>query len=319
MAVLDSVPLARGEEILLTDHGYGAVRLAADDVARRCGAAVLEVAIPLTATEDEILDRITDAVTPGRTRLAIVDHVTSPTAKLLPVNRLVAELRNRDVLVMIDAAHAPGMLAVAVDRTGADFWLGNLHKWAFAPRPTALLSVAAQHRSSMRPLVVSWEHHHGFPRAQEFAGTLDYTPWLAAPTGVHLMRTLGLERVRTHNGELVRQGQALVADVVAALWTNPSTQTVASAAAHALLQQAQQGALGDPPVSMRLVPLPPGAASDRATAVDLRTRLAVEHGVEVALDVWQGQGFLRLSAQIYNRIDDYDRLGQALQDVLPVA
>jgi isopenicillin-N epimerase len=70
---------------------------------------------------------------------------------------------------------------------------------------------------------------------------------------------------------------------------------------------------------MRLVPLPPGAASDRATAVDLRTRLAVEHGVEVALDVWQGQGFLRLSAQIYNQIDDYDRLGQALQDVLPVA
>ncbi len=271
--------------------------------------------MPLTATDDEILERILDSVTPGRTRLAILDHVTSPTAKLFPVNRLVAELRARGVLVLIDAAHAPGMLAVDVDRTGADFWLGNLHKWAFAPRPTALLAVAPEHRSSMRPLVVSWEHHNGFPRAQEFAGTLDYTPWLAAPTGVHLLRSLGLERVRTHNAELVGQGQALVADAVTALWPTSSSDS----AAHALLQQAHEGALGDPSVSMRLVPLPPGTASDRTAVVALRTRLATEYGVEVALDAWQGQGFLRLSAQIYNRIEDYDRLCHALPMVLSAA
>ena len=138
----------------------------------------------------------------------------------------------------------------------------------------------------MRPVVVSWEQQHGFPRAQEFAGTLDYTPWLAAPAGVHLLRTLGAERIRAHNADLVDEGQRLVAGAVAALWPRSAT----AAPAHALLELAQQGRLGDPPVSMRVVPLPPGVAADRAAAIDLRTRLATEHGVEVALDVWRGQG-----------------------------
>src|SRR5690606_37908993 len=119
---------------------------------------------------------------------------------------LVAELRRREVPVLVDAAHAPGMLDVDVASVGADFWLGNLHKWAFAPRPTALLAVAPEHRTSLRPAVVSWEQPHGFPTAHEFTGTLDYTAWLAAPAGVHLLRTLGAERVRAHNNELAAQG-----------------------------------------------------------------------------------------------------------------
>jgi isopenicillin-N epimerase len=329
-AILNSIPFARGDEILLTDHGYGAVRIAADEVARRCGVTVREVELPLIASDDEVLNRITDAVTPGRTRLVVVDHVTSPTAKLLPVDRIVAELKSRHVLVAVDAAHAPGMLKVDVDGLAADFWLGNLHKWAFAPRPTALLGVAAEHRSSMRPIVVSWEQQHGFPRAQEFAGTLDYTAWLAAPAGVHLLRTLGSEQVRTHNADLVAKGQRLVASTVAAAWPTSSVRgasatrntpairdtSAAGAPTRVLLQAAQDGTLGDPSVSMRLVPLPPGVASDRAAAVDLRTRIA-ELGVEVAMDAWRGQGFLRLSAQVYNRIEDYDRLARVLTLVLP--
>ncbi len=227
----------------------------------------------------------------------------------------MTELHDRDVLVMVDAAHGPGMLPVDVVGTGADFWLGNLHKWAYAPRPTALLAVAAEHRAGMRPLVVSWEQSLGFPRAQEFAGTLDYTPWLAAPAGVHLLRTLDAERVRAHNADLVEEGQRLVAASVAALWPGPAT----AAPARALLELAREGRLGDPPVSMRVVPLPPDVAADRAAAVDLRTRLATEHGVEVALDVWRGLPLLRLSAQIYNQIEDFDRLCRALAAVHPAA
>jgi isopenicillin-N epimerase len=315
MAVLGSVTFGRGQEVLVTDHGYGAVRIAAEQVAGRAGATVREVVVSLTATEDEIVDRVTDSLIPGRTRLAVVDQVSSPTAKLFPADRLVAELRERGVLVMVDAAHGPGMLPVDVAATAADFWLGNLHKWAFAPRPTALLAVADEHRADMRPLVVSWEQQHGFPRAQEFGGTLDYTPWLAAPAGVHLLRTLGAERIRAHNADLIDEGQRLVATAMAALWPRSATATPA----HALLELAQQGRLGDAPVSMRVVPLPPGLAPDRAAATDLRTRLAIEHGVEVALEPWRGQGFLRLSAQVYNRIEDFDRLCRALAAVRPAA
>ncbi len=315
MAVLNSVEIGRGQEILVTDHGYGAVRIAAEQVAGRAGATVREVAVSVTAKEDEILDRLTDAVIPGRTRLAVIDQVASATAKLFPVDQIVAELRDRDVLVMVDAAHGPGMLPVDVAGTAADFWLGNLHKWAYAPRPTALLVVASEQRAGVEPLVVSWEQQHGFPRAQEFAGTLDYTAWLAAPAGVHLLRTLDAERIRAHNADLVDAGQRLVAAAVAALWP----RSAAAVPTRALLELAQEGRLGDRPVSMRLVPLPPGVAADRASAIALRTRLATEHAVEVALDVWRGQGFLRLSAQIYNRVEDYDRLCRALAAVRPTA
>lgn len=317
--VLSSVPLGPGQEILLTDHTYGAVRLAAHEVAARSGATVRVVAVPLGRTDDEVVTRIVEAVRPGQTRLAIVDQVTSPTATLFPVGRLVAELQQRDVLVVVDAAHAPGMLAVDVSGIGADFWLGNLHKWAFAPRPTALLTVAPAHRTTMRSLVVSWEQPQGFPRAQEFAGTLDYTAWLAAPAGLHLLRTLGQQRVRTHNNELAAQGQRLIGDAVAARWAGTGVERdhAVERVREELLEQARAGRLGNGEVSMRLVPLPPGVADDRDSALDLQSRLAREHRIEVALNAWNGLGLLRLSAQIYNQIDDLDRLAVALRALLP--
>jgi isopenicillin-N epimerase len=309
-AVLRSIPLGPGQEVVLTDHGYGAVRLAAEEVAAHAGATVRLVTIPLTGDDDEIVERVVDGVSPGRSRLAVIDHIASPTAKIFPVDRLVTALRARDVPVLVDAAHAPGMLAVDVAATNADFWLGNLHKWAFAPRPSALLAVAPEHRAAMRPLVVSWEQPRGYPMAQEWAGTLDYTSWLAAPTGVHLLRTLGLASVRSHNVDLAAQGQRLVADAVATRWPGP-------AASAPLLDLARHGLLGSRAVSMRLVPLPPAVADDRDGAVALQARLASEHRIEVAVSVWGGTGYLRLSAQIYNQLEDFDRLAHALRAVLP--
>lgn len=310
-AVFGSLDLAAGDEVLLTDHGYGAVRLAADRLCGRIGAVVREVAIPLDAGDDEIVERITGAVRPGRTRFAVIDHVTSPTAKLLPVDRLVPALRDLGVLVLVDAAHAPGMLAVDVDRLDADFWLGNLHKWALTARPTALLAVSEQQRPRMRSVVVSWREPDGFPTAQEFAGTLDYTAWLAAPAGLHLFRALGADRIRRHNNELAAHGQRVAAAALG------GAHRYGAAAAE--LELARTNALGDPRLSMRLVPLPPGVATDRVSAIDLRTRLATEHQVEVALDAWRGRGYLRLSAQLYNRVEDYGRLARALLAVLPAA
>lgn len=304
-AVLRSLSLAEGQEILVTDHAYGAVRLAAEDLAGRAGAIVRTVAVPLLADDDEIVTRVVQAVRPGRTRLAVIDHVASATAKLFPVDRLTAQLKDRGVAVLVDAAHAPGMLAVDVAASGADFWFGNLHKWAFAPRATALLSVALEHRQTMRPLVVSWEHLRGFPQAQEWAGTLDYTAWLAAPTGLHLLRTLGLDRVRTYNAALVAQGQRLVAETIRGL--APSTD---------VLDAAATGELGSGEVSMRVVALPSGIASDLAGAIELRARLAREHQIEVGVSAWNGIGLLRLSAQVYNRVDDYERLSRALRRML---
>jgi isopenicillin-N epimerase len=137
---------------------------------------------------------------------------------------------------------------------------------------------------------VSWEQAAGFPGAVEFGGTLDYTAWLAAPTGVHLLRTLGPDRLRQHNASLAEYGQRVVA---AALGLDPAQLPDRSS-----------------PVSMRLIPLP--ARLDEAAARELHRRLAAEHRIEVALTAWPGGRGLRVSAQIYNQPADYDRLADAV-------
>ena len=292
---LGSFPLAEGEEILLTDHGYGTTLFAAQRRAARTGAVIREVDLPLGAADDEMVELILAAVRPGRTRLAVVDHVSSPTARLLPVARIVAALRARGVAVLVDGAHAAGMLPVDLAAIGADFWVGNLHKWAFTPRPTAALVVAPEHRTRIEPLIVSWEQPAGFPAAVEFAGTLDYTAWLAAPTGIHVLRTLGPDRVRRHNSELADYAQLTVA---AAVRADPAELTRSE------------------PVSMRIVPLPPGVADTVSAADGLRDRLSAEHGCEVAVNAWRGRGYLRISAQVYNTKADVDRLAKACETIL---
>ncbi len=228
--------------------------------------------------------------------MLIVDQITSPTATLLPVARIAAAMREYGVPVFVDGAHAPGMLPLDVASLGADFWVGNLHKWAFAPRPTAAFVVAPAWREAIIPLTTSWHEPDGFPAAVEFAGTLDYTTWLAAPTGVHVLRTLGVDRVRQHNLDLVDYGQRVVG---AAFGLDPA-----------------QLPIGGAPVSMRLVPIPLDRL-DKSAATELHDRLAAQFRCEVALGVWPHGLALRVSAQIYNRPADYDRLAAAVTKILP--
>jgi isopenicillin-N epimerase len=193
--------------------------------------------------------------------------------------------------VFVDAAHAPGLLDTPVAEIGADFWLGNLHKWAYAPRGTALLAVAPAWRDRVRPLVVSWQQPKGFPANVEVAGARDYTSWLAAPAGLYVLRTLGIEAVLAHNVALAAYGQRVVAD-----------------------------ALGVEPVEsglpMSVVPLPRGVAADPESATALRKQISDELATEVAVNAWRGQGLLRLSAQVYNRPEEYEKLAGALPGLL---
>jgi isopenicillin-N epimerase len=295
--VLNSVPTGPGDEIVMTDHGYGAVTLAVDRTCRATGATPRTVHLPLHATDVEAVEAIRTALRPGRTRLLIVDEVTSPTARLLPMAALVAAAREVGVPVFVDAAHAPGMLPVEVAALDADFWVGNLHKWAYAPRGAAALCVAPRWRDRVEPLVVSWEQPGGFPRAVEWQGTLDYTPYLAAPDGLATLHAFGLETVRGHNAALAAYGQWVIGE---ALGLDPETLTEP----------------GGPTVSMRLLPLPDGLATDEAAARVLRLRIADELAAEVAIACWAGRGFLRLSAQVYNRADEYERLAERLPALL---
>lgn len=295
--VLQSMRLQPRDEVLLTDHGYGANTLAVKRQCRRDGATSRTVAIPLSASGGEVMSRINDALRPGKTRLLIIDQITSPTARVLPVAEIVAAARRHDIAVLVDAAHAPGMLPLEVDRIGADFWVGNFHKWAFAPRGTALLAVAPAWRRKIEPVVVSWEQEAGFPLCVEWHGTVDYSGWLAAPTGVFTLRTLGVDAVREHNAALAAYGQRVVGEALG-------------------LAPADLPQPGHPLLAMRILPLPAGVGTTSAEASALRQRIADKLGAEVALNAWGGRGWLRLSAQVYNRAEEYDRLAERLPEVV---
>ncbi|MGH3416443.1 MAG: aminotransferase class V-fold PLP-dependent enzyme [Actinocrinis sp.] len=296
--VLAVFPLAAGDEVLVTDHGYGAVLVGAQKAAARVGASVLSVGIPLAAADDEIVDALLAAVTP-RTRLLVIDQVASATARRFPVERICTLMRSRGVAVLVDAAHAPGLLPVQLDAFRPDFWVGNFHKWPCAPRATAGLYVAEQWRHLIGSFPVSWREDEGFPHSFLLPGTADSSAWLAAPAALRFFERLGWDAVRARNGALAAYGQRVIAD---ALGADLSAMPVDFA----------DDGVGMP---MRLVPLA-GLAPDKAAADAIRDRIADEFAIESVINVWGGQVMLRISAQLYNHQDEYERLGAALRAVL---
>ncbi len=292
--VLASFPIEAGDRVLLTDHSYGAVAIAAQRFVPERGGVLDTVAVPLAADDAEVVERVLAAVV-DRTRLVVLDHITSPTARRLPVEQLIPALQDRDIAVLVDGAHAPGMIEVRLDDLGADFYVGNLHKWVCAPRGTAVLHVAPRWRSRVRPLVASWGEADGFPAAFDETGTEDATAWLSAPRALRALQHLGLERLRAHNVALVGWGQRLVAN---ALGLSPADLSVPTS------------------LSMALVPLPAGVASSTESALALQTRLGEESSVEVTVVSWGGQGLLRVSAQAYNCPGDFHRLADELPALL---
>lgn len=295
--VLQSLGLRPGDEVLTTDHGYGAVGLSVDRECRRTGATHRTLHVPLTATAEQVVQLVRAGLRPGRTKLLVVDQLTSATARLFPAAAIVGAAHEHEVPVLVDAAHAPGMLPTPVGDIGADFWVGNLHKWGYAPRGTAVLVVAPSWRDRMEPLVVSWEQGTGFPGNVEWQATLDYTSWLAAPAGVWTLRSLGVDRVRAHDAALAAYGQRVVGD---ALGVAP----------------ADLPDPGGPTVAMRVVPLPAGLAATFDDARALRSRIAEELSTEVAVMSWNDRGWLRLCGQVYNAPHEYERLAARLPALL---
>jgi isopenicillin-N epimerase len=284
--------LQPGDEILVNDHTYPGVRVALERFSRRTGAVVRMVHVPLDASQASIVDLLLDGVRPN-TRLTIVDQIPAATAKLFPVAAIVDAMRAVGVPVMIDAAHVPGMLDADVDTVGADFWVGNFHKWGLAPRATALLCVAPRWRDHIMPLVASYLDPEGYPRSIEHQGTRDVTPWLAAPSALDLLDALGPERVRDYNVAIAAEAQA----------------AVGSALGISSLPFSGAG------VSMRVIPLPVRLPDEPAAAA-LRARIATELRVETNVNPFDGGALLRVSGQIYVSSADVERLASGLPRLL---
>ena len=204
-AVLRSLDLRAGDEVLLHDHAYGGIVRAAGHIAHDRGASITTFAMPFpTDSPDRMVDALDAAITPN-TRVAVLDHVTSETALVLPLAAMARRCRERGVAVLVDGAHAPGAIDIDLESLAVDWYVGNLHKWAFAPRACGVLWAAPERRTGLHPAVISWGLTSNDWLAEfDWTGTRDPSPWLAAPAAIAFMRNrLGIDAMRTYNHGLV--------------------------------------------------------------------------------------------------------------------
>lgn len=308
-AVLRSLDLDRHDELLVTTHEYNASRNALDHVASLVGAKVVVVDIPFPIeSPDVVIDRVLAAVT-ERTRLLLIDHITSQTALILPVERLVAEMRARGIDTLIDGAHAPGMIPLDVRAVGAAYYTGNFHKWVCAPKGAGFLYVARNRRATIRPTIIS--HGANATRTDrsryllefDWTGTYDPTAWLCVPEALRFIPSLvegGWPEVMRRNHELALRARDLLCERLGIAHPAPDTM------------------LG----SMAAFPLPDGNSPDASALYGgdaLQDLLLDKYAIEVPLMPWPHppKRLLRVSAQLYNGIEDYERLAEALLNEIP--
>jgi isopenicillin-N epimerase len=311
--------LCIGDELLTTSHEYPAcvnnLRHIASMISGK--AVVAELPFPI-ASEEQIVEAVLRAVTP-KTRVALVSHVTSQTGLVLPITRLVSELEGRGVMVIVDGAHAPGMVDVDIAGIGASFYTFNCHKWMCAPKGAAMLHVRPDRQKGFRPMVLSNMAEKPIPGRKhmltefDYVGTQDVSAWLTVPAALAAMEAMvgvgvevggGWDEVRRQNRELVLRGRDLVCRALG----------IAPPAPDAMLG------------SMSTIVLPRHA---EAVEARLRARPTKYHDAlqdellaryRIQVPVWGLAGkperFIRISAQLYNTVEQYDYLARALRDAL---
>jgi isopenicillin-N epimerase len=293
--VLRSLSFQPGDELLTTNQEYNASRNALNFVAAQSGATVIVAEIPFPiASPNQVIDAVMAKIS-ARTRLVLIDQVTSQTALILPIEALVQRLKPFGIEVLVDAAHAPGMIPLNLRELGVAYYTGNCHKWMCAPKGAAFLYVRQDQQSRIRPLVIS--HGANSPRLDrsrfhlefDWMGTTDPTSYLCVSKAIDWMAALlpgGWAELMTRNQEMALAARAMLCDALNVAPPSPDCM------------------IG----SMAGVPLPPGSAKG------LQMQLFDRFQIEVPIIPWQGvtDRLLRVSAQLYNSLPDYDYLSKAL-------
>jgi isopenicillin-N epimerase len=349
--VLRSLEFAPGDELVTTSHVYNAVRQAMKYAAQRSGATYREIEVPVPVDSPEAVERaVLDGLgqppqqrgqshSPSQAsenrdsprRLLVIDHVTSPTALVMPIENIIAGCAKRGVDVLVDGAHGPGMLAMDIGKLAPAYYAGNLHKWTCAPKgcgfvwvrpdrraiqpPEAVSKLSGrrgqshflprspenwdsprQFRSKIHPLVISHHFEQGMAKEFSWQGTRDISAWLAAPLAIEYFAELGWERVMAHNHAMAVWVQQMLCERWNVTPISPADGTMlgamATVALPAALQRLTENELGE-----------------------LQQRLHDEQRVEGALLRWAGRNYVRPCCQIYNVAEEYERLGEILKEV----
>jgi len=304
--VLRSLMLAPGDELLVTDHEYNACRNALEFVAGRAKAKVVVAKVPFPLkSADEIVESICRAAT-SRTRLALIDHVTSPTGLVLPIAQIVQELAGRGIDTLVDGAHGPGMVPLDMTGINAAYYAGNCHKWLCAPKTAGFLYVRPDRQELIHPLTIS----HGFnsPRQDRsryliefgWTGTFDPSAFLAVPETLRYMSSLlpgGWPAVMAQNRSLALAGRKVLCQTLQ------------------IPEPCPEEFIG----SMAAVPLPDNPPQATPGFPEpLQEELFARHHIEVPVMTWPAwpKRLLRISAQLYNTLGQYEQLASVLKNHL---
>lgn len=303
-AVVRSLELGRGDELLTTGHDYNACRNVLAEAARRAGAELVVARIPFPVRRpDEVVEAILAAVTP-RTRLAMIDHVTSNSALVFPLARILRELERRGVDALVDGAHAPGMLPLNLTRLRPAYYTGNLHKWVCAPKGAAFLWARADRQAGLQPAVISHgnnrprPNHNAFQDRFDWAGTIDPTPWFCVPEALRWLGRLlpgHWAELRARNHELAVRARRLLCERLEVEPPCPENMI---------------GCIAAIPLPERFQGVPRSGKIDPE-----QLRLYDEFGIEVPFSRIGNpeRRYVRISAHLYNSLNDYELLAEAVQ------
>ena len=293
-AVLRSLVLLPGDEVVTTTHVYGAVARTLEFVCERSGARLVHAKLPFPATSpDDLTDAVLSAVT-GRTRLIVVDHVTSPSALVVPIQGITDFAADRGIQVLVDGAHGPGMLPLQIEALNATWYAGNCHKWLGTPRGCGFLWTKPSRQSLVRPTTISHGVGVGYTEAFDWPGTIDFTPWLCVDAALDFRADIGEKRINTHCLKTIRKGAKLVASSVGG----------------------ELGGTRQLMSFMAAIHLPVKRKASKKDALSLRSVLRNRHGIEVSMECIDDEIWMRVCAYVYNDISDFEALADVLPDAL---
>ena len=289
--VLRSIEINPGDELLATNHVYNAIRKTLSYIASRNGAKYIELEIPIPILSDEqIVNAITQAIT-DRTRILVIDHITSETAIIFPIKQIVDLCHEKGIEVLVDGAHAPGMVELDIRAISPTYYSANLHKWVCAPKGSAFLWVTPERQDQIHPNTISHFLNVSYTEEFKWQGTRDITGWLSVPDAIDFMADIGWQGVMQHNHLLATWAQAMLSDCWKVAATTPLDGSM----------------LG----SMASLPLPEKALTFEDPK-RFQHHLYVDHKIEVPVFDWHGQWLIRPSCQIYNLASEYERLADAV-------
>lgn len=290
--VLNSLDLGANGHVLITNHIYGAVANAVKHFCRCHGARLTTVQIPFPVLRDEEVCRVFEQTLAevGSAQLLVIDHITSPSAMVMPVKQIIEWAHGHGIRVLVDGAHAPGAVDLNLQELGADWYVGNCHKWLFAAKGCGFLVTAKMHQAHTHPLVISHGYGLGYLAEFDWNGTRDFSSWLSLPTAIAFYQ--GFEGIRQTNHLLVRQARSLLAQAWGVDLPVPDQMLA----------------------MMATLPLPSCNYSDRV----LHDLLWQDYQIEVPIIAWGDRLWLRISAQIYNQVADYERLAGAIAQILAI-